>query len=288
MKGHIIFTQPVGKAGTGIRFRGSLSLILTLITTACAFPQIDSFQPPGVWNQAYQENWDTDSVAEILAGAEDSYVLLDPFDSDEARNAIPAIKARGNTVAVYISVGTGEDWRDDFNSLKDSLVDKYWGEWPGEYFIDRISDDVMSVMKARIDKAADWGADIIEFDNMDWAFDDSARNKYGFHVTVEESLDYVNRLKDYASSLGLLCMAKNMTEGVESFAGVTYESALGNREWWDPDDLKTFLAEDKICVVFHYKERNPGKALEYYREQYGEDLLVLIETRSARGYLHSP
>ena len=109
----------------------------------------------------------------------------------------------------------------------------------GEYFIDRISDEVLEVMKNRIDNAAAWGGDFIEFDNMDWAFDETNRRKYGFHVTEEESLEYVNQLKDYASSLGLSCMAKNMTQGVESFAGVTYESGPGNREWWDPADLKS-------------------------------------------------
>ena len=244
-------------------------------------PPVDS-----VWNHAYQENWDSDSVEDILDGAGNAYVLLDPFDDPEAREAIPAIKVRGNTVGVYMSVGTGENWRDDFDELSGSLVAKYWGEWQGEFFVDRISEEVLSVMKARIDKAADWGADIIEFDNMDWAFDDAARRKYGFHVTVEESLAYVNQLKDYASSLGLLCMAKNMREGVESFAGVTYESGIGNREWWNPEDLKAFLAEGKLCVVFHYRERNPENAMEYYRERYGENLLVLIESRRRHGYLH--
>jgi len=278
--------RPVSGSGIGIRSRGVLLLILTFYFTGCAFPQLEGFQSPALWNQAYQENWNADSVVDILAGARDSYILLDPFDSPEARDAIPAIKARGNTVAVYISVGTGEDWRDDFDALNTSLVEKFWGEWPGEYFIDTISEDVLSVMKARIDKASAWGADFIEFDNMDWAFDDSARKKYGFHITEEESLAYVNQLKDYASSLGISCMAKNMTEGVESFAGVTYESASGNREWWEPDDLRAFLAEDKLCIVFHYKERHPEKALDYYREQYGDKLLVLIETRNARGYLH--
>ena len=104
-------------------------------------------------------------------------------------------------------------------------------------------------MKNRIDNAAAWGGDFIEFDNMDWAFDETNRRKYGFHVTEEESLEYVNQLKDYASSLGLSCMAKNMTQGVESFAGVTYESGPGNREWWELADLKSFLAEGKLCVV---------------------------------------
>ena len=237
-----------------------------------------------VWNHAYQENWNADSVEDILAGARNAYVLLDPFDDADAREAIPIIKSMGNIIGIYISVGTGEDWRDDFDSLGDFLVEKHWGEWPGEYFIDQLSSEVLKVMKARIEKAALWGADYIEFDNMDWAFDDDARRKYGFRITVEESLEYVNQLKDYASSLGLLCMAKNMTQGVESFAGVTYESGPDNREWWEPEDLKSFLAEGKLCVVFHYRERKPDKASIWYRNHYGEDLLILTETRSQRGY----
>ncbi len=237
-----------------------------------------------VWNHAYQENWNADSVEDILAGARNAYVLLDPFDDADAREAIPAIKAKGTIIGIYISVGTGEDWRDDFDSFGDSLVEKHWGEWPGEYFIDQVSDEVLKVMKTRIDKAVFWGAGYIEFDNMDWAFDDDAGKKYGFHISAEESLEYVNQLKDYASSLGLLCMAKNMTQGVESFAGVTYESGPGNREWWDPADLKSFLAGGKLCVVFHYRERKPEEALTYYRGVYGEELLVLVETRSQRGY----
>ncbi|RKX91774.1 MAG: hypothetical protein DRZ90_14610 [Spirochaetes bacterium] len=266
-----------------MRFLLFTLFLFTLISLSAEdrIPEVNS-----LWNQAYQENWKADSVVDILAAAHNAYVLLDPFDSLEAREAIPAIKARGNIVGAYISVGTGEDWRDDFDMLDGSLVEKYWGEWPGEYFIDRISDDVMTVIKARIDKAAAWGADIVEFDNMDWAFDDDARRKYGFHVSIEESLEYVNQLKDYAATLGLSCMAKNMTQGAESFAGVTYESGPSNREWWEKEDLIGFLEEGKLCVIFHYRERQPEKALSEYRERYGDKLLVLIETRSDRGYLH--
>ena len=264
----------------------SLSFALILISSLSARnTSLDtSFQVTSVWNHAYQENWNTDSLEDILAGARDAYVLLDAFDDTEARAAIPAIKAKSNIIGVYISVGTGEDWRDDFNRLEPYLVERHWGDWPGEYFIDRIGDEVLAVMKTRIDKAAGWGADFIEFDNMDWAFDDDARRKYGFHVTVEESLAYVNQLKDYASSLGISCMSKNMTQGVESFAGVTYESGPGNREWWEPADLKSFLADGKLCVVFHYRERNPEATLTWYRERYGENLLVLVESRGRRGY----
>jgi len=260
--------------------------IFSLFSIVPLSPDEYEFTVDSLWNQAYQENWNADSVEAILDGAQHAYVLLDPFDSIEARNAIREIKAKGNLVGAYMSVGTGEDWREDFDVLKNSLVDKYWGEWPGEFFLDQVNDTVMSVMKARIDKISDWGVDFVEFDNMDWAFDDDARRKYKFHITIEESLEYVNQLKDYASSRGLYCMAKNMTRGVESFAGVTYESAPGNREWWNPEDLKSFLSEGKLCVVFHYRERNQLKVEEKYRERYDENLLVLYETRSCRGYSH--
>ena len=60
---------------------------------------------------------------------------------------------------------------------------------------------------------------------------------------------YVNHLKGYASSLGLSWMVKNMTEGVESFAGVTYESSHNEKDWWESADLKSFLADGKLCVV---------------------------------------
>ena len=263
-----------------------LLLILVFFTLISLSAEDKIPEVSSLWNQAYQENWKADSVENILADAQNAYVLLDPFDSPEARDAIPAIKAKGNIVGAYISVGTGEDWRNDFDALEASLVEKHWGEWPGEYFIDRVSDDVLAVMRIRIDKAAAWGADIIEFDNMDWAFDDDARKKYGFHVSIEESLEYVNQLKEYADTLGLFCMAKNMIQGAESFAGVTYESGPSNREWWESDDLKSFLEEGKLCVIFHYRERNPDKALAEYRERYGDKLFVLVETRSARGYGH--
>ena len=263
-----------------------LAVLFLLIAIFSFFPLDALPVVNSLWNQAYQENWNADSVEDILTQAHNAYVLLDPFDSSEAREAIRAIKGHNNIVSVYMSVGTGEDWREDFDELQGSLVEKHWGQWPGEYFIDHISDDVLSVMKARIEKAAAWGADMIEFDNMDWAFDDEAREKYGFHVSVEESLEYVNQLKDYAESLGVLCMAKNMTEGVDSFAGVTYESSPGNRMWWNAEDLRSFLNQGKLAVVFHYKERNPERAEEEYRALYGDKILVLFETRKSRGYLH--
>jgi len=264
-------------------------LLIIISSFSCSLPAesvSENFSSDPVWNQAYQENWNADSVASILKYAENSYVLLDPFSSSEAADAVPVIKLKNNIVSVYISVGTGEEWRDDFDRIKDSLVSKEWGSWEGEYFVDRITPELISAMKDRINKAAGWGADMVEFDNMDWAFDESARKKYNFHVSVKESLNYVNSLREYAESLGLKCMAKNMTAGAENFAGVTYESSSSNMDWWDHNDLQSFLDKGKLCVIFHYNERHPEKAVNYYKSEYGQNLLILVENRSVKGYLH--
>ena len=45
-----------------------------------------------VWNEAYQENYQADTISEIVASARGSYTLVDPFGSTEAALAIPAIK----------------------------------------------------------------------------------------------------------------------------------------------------------------------------------------------------
>ena len=66
-----------------------------------------------VYNQAYQENFEEDKIVDILVNAHYAYVLIDPF-VDSNFTSIPAIKANGNEVGAYISIGTGETYRDDF------------------------------------------------------------------------------------------------------------------------------------------------------------------------------
>jgi hypothetical protein len=90
--------------------------------------------PICVWNQAYQENWDADSYSEILEGALTCYTLVDPFNGEVASDTakkIQQLKNNGNTVGCYISSGTCEAWRNDYDDMKDHCVDKQWGEWDG-------------------------------------------------------------------------------------------------------------------------------------------------------------
>ena len=262
--------------------------LLSLGFIAATFEHLpDGWESPcSVWIQAYQENFQEDSVSEMLVSARQSYVLLDAFQDEEAREAIPKLKQNGNLVSVYMSIGTGEKWRADFLQLKPFLVSKQWSDWEDEFFVDRISDSLIDVMKKRIDRVAEWGADMIEFDNMDWAFDDACRREYQFQVTNQEAIDYYQLLCEYAIEQGLQCMAKNTTTDADRFAGVTFESSHDEMDWWEAEQLRNFLTKDKLGIVVHYNEPDPSKAFQFYQDRYGKKVLFIAESRITKRYVH--
>nr|WP_300006167.1 cell wall-binding repeat-containing protein [Tissierella sp.] len=237
------------------------------------------------YNQAYQENYSTDSIAKIEREARNAYILLDS-ESSSAVNMIPKLKKNNNEVSAYISVGSGETWRKDFNELKPFLVTKQWGEWAGEYFVSEVTTGILPVMKKRLDRIASLGFDWVEFDNMDWAFDSKMRREYGFKTTTQEATAYYQELARYANSLGLKVMAKNTAAGTELFAGVTYESYNNNLNWWIQSGLLGFLNQGKLGLIVHYNESNPEAAYKKYQAIYGKNLLFMAESTETKGYIN--
>ena len=261
--------------------------VLTAGTVASS-PRAQTAGPLTIWNQAYQENYERDSIADILAQAEGAYVLLDPFDPQEVEDwaaVVAALHARGNQVAAYISIGTGEDWRADFETLRPSLVARQWDDWGGEYFVNMPDANVLAVMKARIDRLAGYGFDWVEFDNMDWTQDDDYRAGYGFAATAAEGTAYYQELCAHAQSLGVRCMAKSTVEDAGMFDGVTYESYTDDMGWWDQDGAKGFLAAGKPVIIVHYDDPDCAAALAHYIGIYGPAVSFLCETESAGGYV---
>lgn len=245
-------------------------------------------QPMCVWNEAYQENYAADTVAEILAGARSCYVLIDPFASTAARAAIAQMRQLGNTVSCYISVGTCEDWRDDFAAMKPYCVSKQWGDWPGEYFVDRTDPALVALMQARIDKLATWGCDMVEFDNMDFAFDPAYRSQYGITATSAQGEAYNQALCAHVHDQGMGCMAKSSAQGAADFDGLTVESSPGNLDWWTPADMSGMLSSGRIGIVVHYDETNCAAVLTQYQSKYGSKLSFICEDRALKKYRHFP
>lgn len=244
--------------------------------------------PMRVWNEAYQENYKEDSTATILAGAKNSYTLIDPFGSPKTRNAIPQIKAKGNLVGCYISSGTCENWRDDFAAIKPYCVKKKWGDWEGEYFVNATNTGLLNFMKKRIDKMASWGCNMVEFDNMDWAFDDSYRKQYGFKVTEAQAKSYNQSLCAYARTKSMKCMAKSSSSqaGGQNFDGLTVESYPAEKDWWVTNDLKNMLNTGRLGVIVHYNETNCNAVHTMYKTKYGNKLSFICEDKSLKKYRH--
>ncbi len=243
-------------------------------------------QPMCVYNQAYQENYQVDSVSDILDNAEDCYVLIDPFESEEAREAITEMQSAGNVVGCYMSIGTCEDWRDDFEEMQQYCVEEQWGEWAGEYFVDMPVPGLMAIMETRIDNMADWGCDMIEYDNMDWAFDEDYHAEYGFEATPEDAIAYFQALCEYTHGQGMGCMAKNTREGAEDFDGGTFESFSDNLDWWEGKDLQGFLDEEQLGIIIHYDETDCQGIYDDYIGIYNDRLSFICEDPSVNGYVY--
>lgn len=237
-----------------------------------------------VYNQAYQENYAVDAIDVVRRNADDCYVLVDGLDP-AAVEAIPSIKTNGNDVACYTSVGTGEVWRDDFAELEPFLVSEQWDEWEGEYFVSDTS-GATKVLKDRITRLGDQGCDWVEFDNMDWATSEKTRSIYGIVATQQEAAAFSNELCDHVHSLGMLCMAKNLAFSPNHFDGVTFESYQDELDWWDPAHLETFVTNGLPVIIFHYDEPDCESAKGFYRGKYGDEISVLCEDPTLRGYLH--
>ncbi|ADV47882.1 TM1410 hypothetical-related protein [Cellulophaga algicola DSM 14237] len=238
-----------------------------------------------VYNQAYQENFEADKISAILNSAKNGYVLLDPFQ-DEVTDHVAAIQANGNQVGAYISIGTGETYRDDYAQIKPYLVATPWGEWPDEFFVKETSTGVLEVMKARIDKIAAWGFDWVEFDNMDWAFDDESRDAYKITATESEAISYYQELCAYVHSKGMKCMAKNRVEDATDFDGVLYESYTDEKNWRDQSGAQSFLDAGKLVIINHYNEKSCGEVYAEYKGIYNDNLSFICEDATLKKYVH--
>jgi hypothetical protein len=89
---------------------------------------------------------------------------VDMFEAPAS--TISALKNKGIKVICYFSAGTGEDWRPDYSQFKSSDLGAGLPDWQGEKYLNLRSENVLKVMKARIQKAADLGCDGIDPDNM--------------------------------------------------------------------------------------------------------------------------
>jgi hypothetical protein len=200
-------------------------------------------------------------------------VLVDPDEMSDPAPQISQIKA-DNEVGCYMSAGTGEDWRRDYEELKPGLAETEWDEWPGEYFVAN-PELVLPIMLRRITRLGDLGCQWVEYDNMDWDFDETRR------------LTYAQALCDATHEADMLCMAKNSTLGVSTFDGLTLESYTYETDWWDSEEAATTIGDGKPVLIVHYDDLNCATTEATYRTKYGDSFVFLCEDPAIDGYQHA-
>jgi len=169
-----------------------------------------------------------------LSGAINTSYSVDVYDIDlfDVPDAtLQALRDDGRTVVCYFSAGSVEDWRPDVDQLPDQAIGRKLDGWDGERWLDVRHPDVLALMRARLDRAAERGCDLVEPDNVDgWD------NNTGFDLTRDDSVAYLKLLANAAHERGLGIAKKNGADTVE-----------GLEPWFDAAVVEECAAFDECA-----------------------------------------
>ncbi|OAG11570.1 family 114 glycoside hydrolase, partial [Paraphaeosphaeria sporulosa] len=109
----------------------------------------------------------------------------------------------------YFSAATAETWRSDYKDFDKKDLGLELPDWPGERYLDIRRDNVLKVIKKRIDLAAEKGCDAIEPDNVDVYSND---NGFTPPILPSDTISYLSKISAYARSKGMSVGIKNCIE----------------------------------------------------------------------------
>jgi hypothetical protein len=183
-------------------------------TTTTAAPATTTTAPPvqGVVALHPGTSWDWQIAASTplltsLDNATGAQKMLDVDMENTSAAQLQAITAKDIVPVCYIETGSWESYRSDASQFPAAALGKTLNGYPDERYLDVRNGTVESLIKARIQRAADKGCQGIEPD-----LDDTWQgNGYttGFALPYADVLAYNHRLADYAHSLGLAFGLKN-------------------------------------------------------------------------------
>ncbi|KAF4628267.1 hypothetical protein G7Y89_g9888 [Cudoniella acicularis] len=186
---------------------------------------------------------------------------VDLFDTD-ANTQIAKLHENNKYVICYFSAGTYEPDRPD-SALLSNIMDyknstlNELKDWPGEFWLDVTSDNVMKIMRNRITLAANKSCDGIDPDNLDGYAPD---NKNEMGLTPEKLTDYIKKLSTFAQSQGLRMGLKNAGEIVGDVKNVTDWVVQEQCGGWN-----NVTFEDDDCALWRpfIDDKKPVFRIEY-------------------------
>ncbi|SFM86224.1 endo alpha-1,4 polygalactosaminidase [Nitrosomonas communis] len=177
---------------------------------------------------------------------------IDLFDSPQS--LIDDLHAKGIAVVCYFSAGSWENWREDADQFPENVLGRKNG-WAGERWLDIRSNEVRSIMAARIGLARSKGCDAVEPDNVD-----GYSNKTGFPLTYQDQIDYNRFLAMAAHTLGLKVGLKNDLEQINDLIG-DFDFAINEEchRYRECDVLKPFIDQGKAVFNVEYRTTKQDK-----------------------------
>jgi endo-alpha-1,4-polygalactosaminidase (GH114 family) len=148
------------------------------------------------------------------------FLGLDAIDTEE--RYVRDVIGNGTTAWCYVSVGTAEDFRDDYAAFvaldaaereagNPPILGDELPMWPGERWLNVQRYPVfLELMADRFRVCASKGFTLVEFDNMD-----GYANETGFSPDVQASRTFVAALVSEAQDQGLGVIHKNAEELIE-------------------------------------------------------------------------
>ncbi len=168
---------------------------------------------------------------------------VDLFDTDEAD--LTTLRGAGRRIICYFSAGSFEDWRDDAGAFDAADIGQPLDGWEGENWLDVRSQNVRTVLAARLDHAVTRGCDAVEPDNVDGYLNDT-----GFDLTEADQLAFNRWLATEAHARGLSVGLKNCPE-IADLLEPDFDWALSEEcaAYEECESFTPFLTANK--AVFH-------------------------------------
>lgn len=232
-----------------------IPLILVTVLVACNSSSQDAdsqdqddeesnewFQPTAGTTWQWQLNGDLNTSYDV-----------EVYDIDLANNSaetVTSLHEQGRVVICYFSAGSYEDFREDADQFPEEVLGNPLEDFPDERWLDIRSEDVLSLMSARMDTAVEKGCDGVEPDNVDGYANDS-----GFDLTAEDQLLFNTQIANAAHERGLAVGLKNDLDQIEALVD-HFDFSVNEQchEFDECDLLQPFLDADKAVFNAEYEE----------------------------------
>lgn len=227
------------------------TLWLSLALSACSNDENSQEDAAGQgdwYRPSVGVTWQWQLLGEINTSYDVEIYDVDLFDVSE--ESIAALQASGKKVVCYFSAGSWEDWRGDAAEFPAAVRGSVLDGWENERWLDIRSQELASLMRKRLELAAQKGCDGVEPDNMD-----GYQNESGFDLTSEDQIAYNIFIANESHAQGLSVGLKNDLGQIEAL--VSYYDFAVNEQCFEYDEcdlLEPFIQAGKPVLSAEYEE----------------------------------